>query len=72
MLREGNVTTQDLKKIRNHQAHMEKLYKGISHVSYGAVNYDMERRIQELGKVEEQQDYLLHLCQRIGHEVKGT
>lgn len=75
MLNEKSTTVHDLKLMKKHQVHLKELYKAASCVMlYDPVKHDLECRIREVDKVEEQQGILLNLCQKVDSEVslRGT
>ena len=67
----------DLQKIRDNQQQMKRLCdatkqkSGGKNVLYEALSNAMPLRLEEFETVKKQQGFLLQLCTRIHHEVKG-
>ena len=84
-LQEGNVTIFDLQKIKDGRDQMRRLCEAASadqkkdksdqragEMSYNAMFQAVRLRIEEFTSFEEQQRYLLNLCQRINPQIKST
>lgn len=78
----GAITILDLQKIKKMQQQMKRLCESAStqqkkaSMSGGRVTFEamisaVEQRINEFKCFKEQQGFLLHLCQKIQHEIKG-
>ena len=74
----GEVSMLDLQKIRDKQQQMKRLCDATKqtnlgkNVLYEVLSNAMPLRLEEFESVKKQQSFLLHLCTRIHHEVKGT
>ena len=73
----GEVSVLDLQKIRDKQQQMKRLCdatkqkKEGKNVLYDALSNAVPLRLEEFETVKKQQGFLLQLCTRIHHDVKG-
>ena len=78
----GDITIIDVQKIKEEDQQMKKLCESTSAQqkeanqsvvrTYEALIFTVQQRMQEFEIFREQQGTLLHLCQKIHHEIKGN
>ena len=85
-LQEGDITIFDLRKIKDGQQQMRRLCEAAASADQkkdkpdqraGEMSYDVmiqavRLRVEEFKRFEQQQSYLLHLCQKIVPQIKST
>ena len=85
-LQEGDITIFDLQKIKDGRDQMRRLCEAAAsadqkkdksdqragEMSYNAMFQAVRLRIEEFKRFEQQQSYLLKICQRINPQIKST